>query len=122
MADERRYFEELRDTTFSKARESGYDIVIPTMDQLQLDIDKPWPFPGPAINGKRGLRAIHHGNARSIEVLHRFQDEFTITRTEAWKSASGNCHVVLTLAHNLELAQRIALQGYTWVRSHARAA
>lgn len=110
MADERCYFEYLRDITFSKARESGYEVVIPTADQLQLDIDKTWPFPEPAINGKRGLHAIHHGNARSIEVLRRFQDEFTIARTEAWKSAGGNCHVVLTLAHNLELAQRIALQ------------
>lgn len=111
---ERHYFEELREQTFAEALADGLEIVIPTSHQISLDIDRPWPERlAPRIAGtspKMARRIIHGGAPKLIGLLWRFEEEFKITRREAWRSPGGNCHVLLTLDRDLDPTTRIALQ------------
>lgn len=112
MPTEREYFEELRDVTFAKAKADGLEIIIPGLHQIQLDIDRPWPLEQTYLDRKvKEVRElIHNRDAKMISVLFRFDEEFSIERHEAWRSAGGNIHVMLTLNRKIELQDRIALQ------------
>lgn len=112
MPTDREYFEYLRDQTFSKARAEGLEVIIPTSNQIQLDIDRAWPHETAYLDRKiKEVRhLIHNGDAKAISVLLRFDEEFSIDRHEAWRSVGGNIHVMLTLNRDLELLDRIAIQ------------
>lgn len=112
MPTDREYFEYLRDTTFTKARANGLEIVIPGSNQIQLDIDRPWPHEIVYLDRKiKEIRQlIHNDDKKSISVLFRFDEEFSIDRHEAWRSAGGNIHVMLTINRDLDLLDRIAIQ------------
>lgn len=112
MPSEREYFEELRDATFAKAIADGLEVVTPASNQIQLDIDRSWPYDAAYLDGKiKEIRQlIHNGDPKAISVLCRFDEEFSTNRLQAWRSTGGNIHVMLTLKHDLELLDRIAIQ------------
>lgn len=99
------------DREFAKAKSDGLEVVLPASDQLQLDIDRPWPCDSPTMDQKikEVRQLIHNGDAKMISVLHRFDEEFSVQRHEAWRSIGGNIHVIFTLKRDLELLDRIAL-------------
>lgn len=120
MPDDRHYFEELRDKTFAKALADGMEIIIPNSHQISLDIDRPWPDHLPLYVSRTntaniikevGQIIIPNGrDAKMISLLYRVTEEFPIVHREAWRSAGGNCHVLLTLSRDLDHTTRIALQ------------
>lgn len=112
MPTDREYFEYLRDQTFAKARADGLDVIIPASNQIQLDIDRAWSHEAAYLDRKikEVCHLIHNGDAKTISVLHRFDEEFNIERHEAWRSVGGNIHVMLTINRDLELLDRIAVQ------------
>lgn len=112
MPTEREYFEYLRDQTFAKAKADGLKVILPASNQIQLDIDRPWPYEITRLDRKikEVRQLIHNGDAKAISVLLHFDEEFSIKRHEAWRSVGGNIHVMLTLNRDLDLLDRIALQ------------
>lgn len=111
MSSERDYFEEIRDASFSKAREEGLDIVIPSSRELQLDLDMPLEDKNNHVRGAIPVsRIIRRNSPRASKSLDRFLGMRAIPKWEAWRSKSGNCHVVLTLLSELSPLERVALQ------------
>lgn len=112
MPTDREYFEEIRDVTFTKAKVDGLDIVIPLPTQLQLDLDVPWTNKSDYVDGFVPVLNIMvpGGKAsRANKVLDRLLERMAIVKWEAWKSNGGNCHVMLTLASELDPTSRVAL-------------
>lgn len=113
MPTEREYFDELRETVFAKAISDGFQVLVPTSSQLQLDIDRQWPSYLVLPESENGniVSAIIHGHQKKpSQVLDRFLMELEVIKWQAWKSASGNSHVVLTLNRDLDIDKRIAMQ------------
>jgi hypothetical protein len=113
MSSEREYFEELREKVFAEAVAKGSQVVIPFANQLQLDIDRPWPDwlkSTESTNGNLICLIIHTGGKKMESVLNRFLLEIEVTKWEAWRSEGGNCHIMMTLRYDLDVMYRIALQ------------
>jgi hypothetical protein len=113
MPTEREYFEELRERVFAKAIADGLQIVVPTSNQLQLDIDRPWPAHRALPESDDGnivSAIIHDHKMKPRQVLNRLLEEFEVIKWQAWKSSGGNCHVILTLGRELDIDKRITMQ------------
>lgn len=111
MPTEREYFEEIRDVTFANARGKGFEVVLPSSFEIQLDIDLPWRDTENFVSQPMSVfEIICRDRPRIREVLDRLLQRVVVTKWQAWRSAGGNCHVMLTMFRELELAERIALQ------------
>lgn len=111
-AGERRYFEELRDTVFANAKSRGFEIVLPSPSEIQLDIDMTWAAKHHKYteSSYEVSEIIRRRLGVNFKMYGRLKHEFTILRHQAWKSSNGNCHVVLTLGRELLPVERIAIQ------------
>jgi len=113
MPNVREYFEELREKAFAKATTDGLQIVFPTPNQLQLDVDRLWPpyLDSSESNDRNIVSAIIHNNQKKpSQVLDRFLVDFQVAEWKAWESSGGNSHVMLTLSQEMDIDKRIAMQ------------
>lgn len=117
MPTEREYFEEFRETSFATAHERGCEIVLASPSQIQLDIDKPWPeWANDKAEREKdeilwvlNILAATAGD-RVREVLVVLLNFVAPLKWEAWRSSSGNTHIMIAFAREFTLLERIALQ------------
>lgn len=111
MPSEREYFEEIRDQTFSKARQEGLEIVLPSPNQIQLDIDRPWTAEKFYLQTYSQVSLlIHNRDNRKRQLVDRLIHEWSVVKWESWKSNGGNCHVQITFWRTFEPLEKVALQ------------
>lgn len=110
MSNDREYFEEIREHVFAEAVTNNLEVVIPTASQIQMDYDRTWPRRVDTIQGLEVLPIIHDDDRTRIKIVDRFLQEVVVVKFEAWRSAGGNCHVMLTLAREFLPAERVAIQ------------
>lgn len=111
MPTEREYFEEIREQTFSKARLDRLEIILPSPNQIQLDIDRPWSGEKSRLETYSEVSLIiHNRDKRKRQVLDRLLQEMAPVRWEAWKSNGGNSHVQITFWRTFEPLEKVTLQ------------
>lgn len=112
MPTEREYFEEIRDESFAAAREQGCEVLVASTSQIQLDIDQPWPCGTRLNNPPSDVLNLLSDTAgdRTKNVLARLLEFMVVLKWEAWPSASGNTHIMLTLSREFTSHERIAIQ------------
>lgn len=114
MPTEREYFEEIREQSFSTAREDGCEVIIASQSQIQLDIDQPWPTWGSVNVDDGGIDILNilaaTAGDRSRDILARLLEFVVVIKWEAWTSASGNTHIMLTCSREFTPCERVALQ------------
>jgi len=114
MPSEREYFEEIRDESFAAARESGCEVIVASPSQIQLDIDQPWPVWAHLNSDDPGIDVLNvlaaTAGERNRDVLARLLEFVVVISWEAWRSTSGNTHIMLTLSHEFTPHERVAMQ------------
>lgn len=106
-----RYEEKNREKVFSAAERLGCEVVVAGQNELQIDLDQPWPFgTRPYLRAKKS--AIH---TKAIDLFDEkiwwsLNGEINVTALRAWESRGGNTHVVLTLDREYSDFERIAFQ------------
>lgn len=116
MPTEREYFEEIREHSFSAAREDGCEVIVASASQIQLDIDQPWPawasFDSNSDEAGMSVLNILAATAgdRVRDVLARLLEFVVILKWEAWASSSNNTHIMLTCSREFTPCERVALQ------------
>lgn len=114
MPTEREYFEEIREQSFSAARENGCEVIVASASQIQLDIDQPWPTWASLSSDNDGLDILNilaaTAGDRSRDVLARLLEFVVVLKWDAWSSSSDNTHIMLTCTREFTPCERIAIQ------------
>lgn len=105
-----RYEERDRKKVFAAARRLGCKVIVTDSDQLQIDLDEPWPF---SVDYLKTTKSKIHDKAQELfdeKIWWSFDREVNVIMLEAWRSRNGNTHVVLTLDREYSDFERIAFQ------------